>query len=1040
MGKLIDFFINRYKSTILLFLLIFLTGFTSYMEISKESEPDIEIPYIWVNVFLEGVSPEDAEKLIVKPLEVELRDLQNLKAIEGNAKESGGSVFLEFEPGTDTQIALADVRDAVTIAKAELPPSAEEPTIREFSIADESPIINLTLSGEVSERVLSKVADEAQMRIKAISEVMDVEISGQRDEMIEISVPLENLQVYDISPSQAINLFRSNDALIPAGSLVSEQGSYSFKVPGSVDGLDEMLDMPVKVFDNSILRMRDVAQIKRVYKAPSSFSRVNGKPAITLEVKKRTGENILETAAKVRSTIDEMKAELPDFIEVRYTYDDSEQVQELLDDLEGNIISSVVLVALVILLALGFRNSLLVGLAIPGAFLMGIIILHASGISINMVVLFGLIMSVGMLVDGAIVVSEYADKMMLKGMDKREAFRESSKRMTMPIISSTATTLAAFFPLLFWPGTTGQFMMYLPLTLIVTLASSIVMALIFIPTLGGKFGKTNRQSNAPTHSSQARGIYRLYLPVLRFSVNHPFQTLMTATVISFLVMFSYVSSNAGMIFFPSSNSDTLRIAVKADGDFTLYEKDDLVREVEQRLMQDFDEVVENFNVSVGGDEGTIGNIRLTFIDWQQRPDSSEIASRVRETFKDLKGLKVEVLERRGGPTSGKQLQLELSSNHKEELYGTVRELHDRFAGLGYLVDLENSLPISGLQWNFNVDRESAALYGTSVGEVGGAIQMLSTGVKVSEYRPDDLDEEIDVRIRLPREQRSVETLDRMTVSTAQGQIPLSSFVEQRYSGKVTSIYRLNGMETIKLEANLEKGVKLYDKMGELRAVVESVIGKDGHIQVRFAGDQEEQDDTQAFLTKAFMIAVFIMFMILVAQFNSYYQTFIVLSAIIFSTIGVFGLLYLLDEPFGLVMGGIGVISLAGIVINNNIVLIDTYNEKLSDGLTHREAAVETGFERLRPVFLTTLTTILGLLPMALKLNINLISGVVQYDSPSSQFWYQLAFSIIGGMGFAFFITLFVTPALLVMFKKKTNRRSGMIRRLFVRFGLIKKSC
>tara|TARA_B100000700_G_scaffold71271_1_gene79245 strand:+ start:11248 stop:14349 length:3102 start_codon:yes stop_codon:yes gene_type:complete len=1031
MKTIINFFIEKYKSTILIFLLIFITGLSSYFSIPKESQPNIEIPYIWVDVFLEGVSPEDSEKLIVRPLENELKNLQDLKEIKGEASESFGSVFLEFEAGTDTDAALANVRDAVTIAKAELPPSAEEPVIREFSMADERPVLTITVSGNVDQRSLDKVVNYIDEELSGISEVLNTDISGQRTEMIEITISPEKMQLYNISQSEVLNLFNNNDRLIPAGKLENFTQNIAFKISGAVDTLDEIKNMPIRVIDDQVLLFKDLATINRVYKTPSSFARINTENAIGISVKKRSGANILDTVEKSKNVVEKIKNEIPSSIHIKYTYDGSQEVNDLLEDLENNIISSVFLVFLVIVAALGFRTSVLVGLAIPSAFLMGILILQLSGISINMVVLFALIMSIGMLVDGAIVVSEYADKKMQEGLNKKEAFKEAAIRMSMPIISSTATTLAAFFPLLFWPGTTGQFMSYLPLTLIVTLTSSVFMALIFIPTLGSKFGRSYTHETAKENLKALRkgdytkisGLERLYFPVLKYSVNNPKTTIFSIILLSIFIVVSYVGNNAGSLFFPEGNSDNMNVYIKDRGDYSIFEKDQLVRKVEKEIIEEFSNVTKTFYTRTVNSGDTIGRISLTFKDWQERPSSSIIANNVREHFMNTYGYTVEVRESRGGPTSGKELQLELSSNNKDNLYNSVEELTKKFKELGYITDIENDLPLSGMQWEFDIDRQLASQYGTSLSAIGSKIQFVTNGLKITEYNPDDLDEEIDVRIRFPNDQRTIETINNLMIETNKGQVPISTFVERKFTPKVTSITRIDGKETITLAGNIKEGYLLNNKLPEIESILKDVLNKNPNVSFKFAGDQEEQNNTMQFLMSAFGIAIFIMFMILVAQFNSYYQTFIVLSAIVFSTMGVLGLLYIMNEPFGIVMGGIGVISLAGIVINNNIVLIDTYNEKYNEYNDYYKAVIETGIERFRPVLLTTITTILGLVPMAFKLNINVFNGTILYDSPSSQFWYQLAYSIIGGMGFAFFITLIITPALLIVFKHHKENKN-----------------
>lgn len=1024
MNSIIDFFIDKYKSTLLLFILIFTIGYTSYLSIPKESDPNIEQPYIWVNVTLFGISPQDSEKLLVKPLETELKNVDNVVYYESEGGEGFAWVFIEFAAGTDTDISMNKVRDAVNVAKSNLPTEAEEPVINEFSSSRNRPVLSLSVSGDVEFSILNSVSQKLEEELKKIPQVLDINISGDRKEVIDITLSSTKMASYNINQNEVLSLFSNNDILIPAGNIKSEDGNIALKVDGKIDTIGKILNTPIKIFDNFVLKFKDIATVNRIYKTPTSFARLNGDSTIGLSVTKRQGENILETIAYSKAVVEEFKKEIPNGVEIKYTFDGSKDVLDLLNDLENNIISSVILVFLVILAALGFRSSVLVGFAIPGAFLIGIIILYYAGISMNMVVLFSLIMSIGMLVDGAIVVSEYADKKMLEGMDKREAFRYAAKRMSMPIISSTGTTLAAFFPLLFWGGTTGQFMIYLPMTLIFTLTASIFMALIFIPTLGSVFGKVRENENEVSNLkaienkefNKLKGMESWYYPLLKHSVNNPKTTILSIVLASILVFVSFGQSNNGTIFFPEGNADNVTLFIKAEGDYSIYEKDKMVKEVENVLLEKFTEHVKYFYVRTITDEYNIGRISVTLVDWKERPTSSVIADQLREEFKNISGVRVEISESRQGPSSDKEIEMDVSSNNFENLFNGMQELDQELRKLDYIVDLINELPKNGLQWNFHIDREKVALYGTSIAEIGSALQMLTDGVKITEYIPDDLDEYIDVRVRFNKEDRTLQTLQTLTVNTNQGLVPLDTFVELEYKPKIISIFRLNGIESRALSANLKNGVLLSEKMEELNDIVKNIEEKH-NISVYFSGDTAEQDSTQTFLMNAFGIAIFLMFLILVSQFNSYYQTFVVLSAIIFSTTGVLLLLYIFEQPFGIVMGGIGIISLAGIVINNNIVLIDTFNEKmLKHDNDHITAIIETCLERFRPVFLTTITTILGLIPMAFKLNIDTMTGVILYDSPSSQFWYQLAYSIIGGMGFAFFITLFMTPALLIVFK------------------------
>lgn len=1019
LGNLVD----KYKSTLFVFLLILLTGYLSYQNIPKESDPEIIVPMIGVDVTLNGVSPEDSEKLILKPLESKLKNVKNVKNVISTAGEGYGYVEIEFLAGSDIQIALNDVKSAVDLATPDLPSSAEEPIVTEYD-SSAPPVYNFSIYGNVDERIINRAVDELEERIRSLKEVLKVEITGKREEIVEVTIRPEKMELYNLRSQEIFNLFQNNNQLIPAGTMSNNYGNMAFTIKGSVDNLSEILEMPIKKVNNQVIKFQDVANITRVYDTSTSISRLNTENSISVSVKKRAGENIFNTVQEIKKVIEEFKKGIPENIKIQETYDDSIDVQQFMDDLESSIFTSIILVFIVILAALGFRNSVLVGLAIPSSFFMAILYFYLMEYSLNLIILFALIMSIGMLVDGAIVVSEYADKRMQEGMDRKEAFKIASQRMALPIISSTATTLASFVPLLWWPGQTGQYMYGLPLTLIVTLSASIIVSLVFIPTIGSVYGKQLKvgEDNLSliiknSEYEKLKGMEKIYYYIINYSINNVKKTLFVLFLFSISVIGGYIYKNAGTLFFPDMGANSVTVYVANKGDYSLEEKLSLITDLEKDLIKNYSKDARFFRTNIDlGDY--IGSVRITLKNWKERPHSNEISDEIREKYSNYKGLNVTVEEPSSGPTSGKELEIEISSNDNERLENAVIEIDKEFKNSGYLVDVENELPSSGFQLNFSVNREKATLYGTSTTEVGTTLQMLTNGIKIGELRPADLKEEIDIRVRYPKEERNVNTLNTIKVNSDNGLIPLYSIVNLEYIPKVTQIRRQYGMRSIKIGANMKEGILLSDKQEEIREIVKSKLGSDGLVKATYVGDQEEEDETTIFLQYAFIAALLMMFLMLLAQFNSYRQVLITMSAIVFSTVGVLGLLLILGQPFGIVMGGIGVIALAGIVINNNIILIDSFNERMKNGENIKEALIKTGLDRLRPVFLTTITTVLGLLPMAFKLNIDLFNGTWTYNSPTSQLWYQLSYSIIGGISFAFFVTLIVTPCLLLLTQKR----------------------
>jgi multidrug efflux pump len=699
----------------------------------------------------------------------------------------------------------------------------------------------------------------------------------------------------------------------------------------------------------------------------------------------------------------------------------------MLLDLQNNVLSAVLLVMIVVVAALGLRSAGLVGLAVPGSFLAGILVLGLLGLTINIVVLFALILAAGMLVDGAIVVTEFADRKMAEGMHRREAYQLAAKRMAWPITSSTATTLAAFLPLLFWPGVVGEFMKFLPITLLATLTASLLMALIFVPNLGALVGKaevadpkTMKLLSAAERGDlrQLRGLAGLYVRLLRRILTRPVAVLLAAIVIAGGTYAAYGAFGRGVEFFPDIEPEVARLQVHARGDLSVYQRDDLVREVEARVLEvgGIDTVYSRSSASFGRedvDEDVIGVLLLELAPWRERRPAREIFGEIRARTADLAGIRVEVREQEAGPPVGKAVQVELSSRLPERLEPAVAEVRALFDRLEGLTDVTDSRPVPGIEWRIEVDREQAGRFGADVALVGSAVQLVTNGILIGEYRPDDADEEIDIRARFPEDRRSLDQLQRLRVNGRSGAVPISNFVTRVPAPKVGTLERVDGERVLEVAADVADGVLASDKVAEIQAwLAEQEL--DPAIRVSFKGEDEEQKASQEFLSRAFGVALFLIAIILVTQFDSLYQALLILSAVVFSTVGVMLGLLLTDQPFGIVMSGVGVIALAGIVVNNNIILIDTYNELRKRGLAPYEAVLRTSAQRLRPVLLTTVTTVLGLMPMVLRVNVDLFAREVTFGGPSTDWWAQLASAVAGGLTFATLLTLVLTPALLLL--------------------------
>lgn len=1012
----------RKRAILMMLTFLLVAGFFAYINIPKESDPDVPIPFIYVSVSHEGISPEDAERQLLRPLEQKLRSIEGIKEMKSTASSGHASIVLEFYINIDIHNALIDVREQVNQTKSKLPSDTDEPVVKQVTLATENPALTILLSGDVPERALITLARLMQDKLEGFAEILEVNIGGDREDMVEILVDPLLMESYQLNMSDIYTLISRNNRLVAAGVMDNGQGRFPIKVPSVFSSVKDVMEMPIKVTGDKVITFADVAQIRRTFKDSENYVRVNGLPTISLEVIKRPGENIIETVEKVKLLVEENREYWPSNIHVSYAGDSSKDVKDMLKDLQNNVISAVLLVVIVIIATLGIRSASLVGIAIPGSFLTGILVLWVSGITVNIVVLFALIMAVGMLVDGAIVVTEFADREMGAGIKRHDAYLTAAKRMAWPIIASTATTLAAFTPLLFWPGITGEFMKYLPLTLIATLTASLLMALIFIPVLGSLFGKQRILSEQAKKQAliadkgdllSLTGMTGRYVKILNKSINSPWIVLLIAIIIAASGITLFVKSNLGVEFFPEVEPRGINVKVRSYGDFSIDEQDKIMSAVEQKILPLQDEI-DTLYVKTGDSSGeTVGSMRINLRDWQDRRSASEIIADIQSRTKDVPGVEIELKKDQSGPPTGKALQIELSSRYPELLQSAADTLHHALASKPYFINLEDDGEKPGVEWQYKINRANAARYGADATLLGSSVQFLTNGLMLGTYRPDDVDDELDIRVRYPENDRSLSALSDLRVQTVYGQIPVSHFVTLSPMSKQSSIKKVDGRIVMTVSADMAEGYNLSLILPELEKELPD-LGLDERVSIKVRGQNEDEQEAANFLQNAFVVALAVMALILVMQFNSFYQSFLILSAVVFSTAGVFIGLFLTQSAFGIVMSGIGVIALAGIVVNNNIVLIDTYNVFKTRGLATHDAILRTGAQRIRPVLLTTVTTILGLMPMVLKMNIDFSERSIEFGAPSTQWWAQLATAIAGGLTFATLLTLILTPCLLMI--------------------------
>ena len=1105
---------------VLFFILI--SGASTYISMPKESSPDVSIPIVYISLHQNGISPEDSERLLVKPIEDEVKTVEGVKEVRSTAYSGGGNVLLEFDAGFDSDQAMVDIREKVDRAKGDLPNEADEPTVNEVNIST-FPIISISLSGEVPNRTLQDLAETLQDDIETIPSVLEAKIGGKRNEQVDILINPTAVESYGINLESLIDIVRQNNKMVSAGGQDTGDGSFDIKVPGLYETIEDVLNTPVKTDGDSVITFRDIAQVKRTFEDRQSFANVNGSNSVTIDVSKRIGENIINTIKEVKKVTNKTSEDFPENVDISFGSDQSKGIKTMLNSLQNNVIAAIILVLIIILGALGIRSGLLVGVSIPGSFLSGLLALSIMGFTINIVVLFALILSVGLLVDGAIVVVEYADRKIKEGLSVKAAFANASKKMSLPIISSTATTLAAFLPLIFWPGIAGEFMKYLPITLICVLISSLFMALLFVPVLGSILNTVSRiilqliiplllsliffniltfifgmlelssynfiltilkyllslslfififikiiprvykitesvnstdkniSLNAKILSSESNepilnvtGFVGLYAKILNFLLNHPSKVIISAIIILIAVNYTYTKVGEGVEFFPDVEPDLAKIVVYARGNLSVEEKKDYVSRVENIILkiqsqnQEFKNIYSlsgNVSEQSEASEDFIGSISLEYNDWDKRRKSKVILAEILNKAKSINGIKVESREQQGGPGEGKPINIKLTSDSKKLLISEGIKLKKFIDNYPKLMNIEDNLPAPGIEWEINVDRKQASKFGANITSIGNVIKLATNGLKLGEYSPDDSNESIPLFLRYPNEGRTLDRIDNLRVSTSSGLVPISNFVDIEPNNRTGNIIRVNSKNAINIQADVEPGVYPDGKVKELEYVLgisdnaPSWRGRtldlpryelDNKVKVELIGENEDQKQAQQFLTKAFGVALFLMLMILLLQFNSFYSSLLILFAVLMSTAGVFIGLMVTAQPFGIVMSGVGVIALAGIVVNNNIILIDTFDFLKTKNSNIRESIIKTGAQRLRPVLLTTTTTVLGLLPMVTMTNVDFITREITRGSPDTQWWVQLSTAIVFGLIFATLLTLIVTPSALMLRENVKN--------------------
>jgi multidrug efflux pump len=1026
----LDSVLRRPRAVLSAMLVLVVAGLLSYLSIPKESNPNITIPTFFVSTNVPGISPQDAERLLVKPIEVKLRGLEGLKQLTAYSTEGRGGLIVEFETDVNIEKASRDVRQKVDEAKPDLPEDATTPSVAEINLSLQ-PTILVAVSGGVPERTLEARAKDLQDAIQRIPSVLSADFQGKRDEVLEIIVNKQKLEAYGLGPADIYNIVSRNNLLVAAGSSDTDNGRFTVKVPGLVQSPADLLNLPVKTFEGTVVVLQDVADVRRTFLDRSEYALYNGLPAITISVVKRQGTNIIETNAEVKRVAEELLKTWPSAMHVDYALDQSNTIKDVLQSLQDGVLLAIVLVMVLVVASLGLRSGILVGISIPTSFLIGFFIISMMGYTLNIMIMFGLILSVGILVDGAIVLSEYADRKMAEGMLPKEAYIAAAKRMFWPIVSSMATTIAAFVPLLFAPGIAGKFMSYLPVTVIIVLSASLLTAMVFVPAVGFFIGKTDKETmeqfghfadDEHADFRQMKGLTGLYLRFIERIIRRPILVGVAVLTLMGSIVATYAMNPTGVEFFVDTEPEQVNVYVRARGNLGTSQQLALTREVEARVVK-----VDGIKTyattagksSNGGAFGSqdvpadvIGTIQLELNPVGHRKPWKELNKDLDAVVAGMPGIYVEIRPLEGGPESGKDIRLQITSMNRDSAFAAARKIEEHMTnGMTGIIDIDDDLPLPGYEWTLTVDREKAGRFGADIASAGTLVQLATTGAKVGSYRPDDSKDEIDIRVRLPEDERSISAVSDIKLTTSAGLVPMSNFLNSDVEPLVNVLYRLDGVPSVFVKGNVAAGFFATDKIQEL----ETWIGQQkwpSEVKFKFRGNDEDQEKFGNFLVKAMIASVFMIFMILIVQYNSFYHVLITLSTVIMSTVGVLLGMLVTGQYFSMIMTGTGVIALIGVVVSHSIVLIDTFHRLRDAGQNGIEAAIRTCSQRMRPVLLTSITAMLGLLPLVFELNVNLFTRHIAVGSVTSAWWVHLSTAMVFGLLLATILTLIMTPVLL----------------------------
>lgn len=1009
----------KWRASVFLLMIVFtIYGSIAYVSLPRESTPDIPIPYIMITTIYAGVSPTDIESLITLQLEKELKGLKGVKQIDSYSAESVSNISIEFLPEIDVEMALQRVKDKVDQAQSDLPTDlTEDPQVIEISTSD-FPIMVVTIAGKIPESNLKKIADDMQKSFEGVPGVLQVDLSGARDRQIQVLFDYERLQSYGLSMDDLGTAIQNENINIPGGTMAIGRGNYLLRIPGEFTHPQQINEIVVATRDGKPIYLKDLATVKDTFEDRESYARINGHEAISLSIKKRTGANIIDIGDDVKKIITEYETILPPALKIILTTDQTYEILKMVHELENHLVTGLLLVVLVLFFFLGATNSFFTALAIPFSMLMSFIVFEAMGMTLNMLVLFSLIMALGMLVDDAIVIVENIFRHMQEDKNRVDAAIAASEEVGWPIIASTLTKIFAFLPMIFWPGVVGSFMSYIPITLIITLSMSLFVALVFNPVICATFMKVKPRKVNEQGEHEFGRFMQFYMRSVNFALQHRLMTILASIFFMILPIVLFAMSNLGAEFFPESDPARIYIRANAPQGTNAEATNDMVLKFEEATKGEDD--IKLILGEVGGGVATIkdsggtvthlGRLTVEFIDFNKRNESSiTIMNRIRDRLGIFPGAEVVLEKETMGPPTGDPISIEISGPDVNILGDMAAKIKDIIRPITGLVDLKDDYIKSKPELRVDIDREKAALLGLSTASIASTIRSAMYGLEVGKYREGE--DEYDIKVRLPLEQRkSIDDIKNLRIALSTGEyVPISTVADIKLGAGFGRISRVNFKRVVTVTANVD-GRSSIEVLKDVNSKLSNFEIPAGY-KINYTGEKEDQDEAVAFLSKAFSIAIFLILMVLMIEFNSIAQTAIILGTVLLSLGGVFWGLLITQTPFGIMMTGIGIISLAGVVVNNGIILIDYTNKLREKGYKMKDAIIHGGAVRFRPVLLTAMTAISGMLPMATGYGLSVRDFSIEKGAEMAQWWGPMANAIIFGLSFATVLTLIVVPVL-----------------------------